>query len=177
MDMEAFVRITEGALQMAVGAVIAAFCTWYFLRRQAPLLPTRESRRMQVLDEVVSQVSSITHTFAKYSTLMQASVQDSGHWPPSRYRELDMISQELGAEFQRMVDAQAKLLMLGEKNLARILRVYSASMIAYTRQVNIRSRDLSTEQINHLKPAIQQAREHFYDVLSRKYDNLLTSNA
>lgn len=174
MDMETFVQITEATLKMGFGALIAALSTWFILRNMNSRT-TRENRRMQILEEVASQVATMTHTFAKYSTLVLESIQYADRWPATRKQELDTISNELTAEFRRIADAQAKLLMLGEKNLELGLRVYSARLTAYTRQVYVGRRDLTPDQMTSFKQAINEARELFYELLSRKYDRLLAN--
>lgn len=174
MNMDTYVQITEATLQMGLGALIAALSTWFILRNQNQKT-SRENRRMQILEEVASQVGNITHSFAKYSTLVLESIQYIDRWPAARKQELEKISNELMLEFKQIADAQAKLLMLGEKNLELGLRVYSARMTAYTRQVYVGRRDLTPEQVNTLKQSIGEARDLFYELLSRKYDRLLAN--
>ena len=72
-------------------------------------------------------------------------------------------------------DAEAKLLMLGEKNLERSLRLYGARIALFRKQVYVGRQDITQEQIAALKQSILQVREQFYDMLSRKYDRLLAS--
>jgi hypothetical protein len=43
--------------------------------------------------------------------------------------------------------------------------------------VFIGRKDITPEQITSLKSSIHQVREQFYDMLSRKYDRLLTASA
>lgn len=174
MNMETYVQITTATLQMGLGALIAALSTWFILRNMNQRT-SRENRRMQILEDVASQVAALTHTFAKYSTLVHESIQFADRWPAARKQEMEKISEELMAGFKQIADAQAKLLMLGEKNLELGLRVYSARMTAYTRQVYVGRRDLTPDQINTLKQGINQARDLFYELLSRKYDRLLAS--
>lgn len=174
MNMETYVQITEATLQMGLGALIAALSTWFILRNMNQRT-SRENRRVQILEEVASQVATMTHTFAKYSTLVLESIQYAERWPVNRKQEMEAINKELMNEFKQIADAQAKLLMLGEKNLELGLRVYSARMTAYTRQVYVGRRDLTPDQVNSLKQAINQARDLFYELLSRKYDRLLAS--
>jgi hypothetical protein len=65
--------------------------------------------------------------------------------------------------------------MLGEKNLERSLRLYGAKIAVFRKQVYVCRKDISNEQITSLKMSINQVREQFYDMLSRKYDKLLAN--
>jgi len=174
MDIETLIQLGETSLKMGFGALIAVFSGWFMLRRSANLSSApRENRRLQILEEVSSQVGAVTHVFAKYSTLVVESIQLGDQWHINRKMELDAVNIELAAEFKKLADAEAKLLMIGEKNLERSLRMYAARVAQFRKNVYVGRTDLTNEQINALKQSIFQVREQFYDFLSRKYDRLL----
>ena len=177
MDNELFLQITDTSLKIGLGALIAAVTAWIVLRKSAPQAGSsaRENRRLQILEDVSTQVGTVTHIFAKYSSLVVESIQFGERWPQARRIELDAVNTELVAEFKKLAEAEAKLLMLGEKNLERSLRLYGAKIAVYRKQVYIGRKDISLEQITALKNTIVQVREQFYDMLSRKYDRLLAS--
>ena len=177
MDNELFLQITDTSLKIGLGALIAAVTAWVVLRRAAPQQANnlRDHRRLQILEDVSTQVGTVTHIFAKYSSLVVESIQFGERWPQARRLELESVNTELVAEFKKLAEAEAKLLMLGEKNLERSLRLYGAKIAVYRKQVYVGRKDISLEQITALKNAINQVREQFYDMLSRKYDRLLAS--
>ncbi|WP_331346486.1 energy transducer TonB [Cellvibrio sp. UBA7661] len=177
MDSELFLQITDTSLKIGLGALIAAVTAWVVLRRSAPQQSNslRDNRRLQILEEVSTQVGTVTHIFAKYSSLVVESIQFGDRWPQARRIELESVNTELVAEFKKLAEAEARLLMLGEKNLERSLRLYGAKIAVYRKQVYVGRKDISLEQITALKNAITQVREQFYDMLSRKYDRLLAS--
>lgn len=177
MDSELFLQITDTSLKIGLGAIIAAATAWVVLRRSnpQPVTSARDNRRLQILEDVSTQVGTVTHIFAKYSSLVVESIQFGERWPQARRIELDSVNSELVAEFKKLAEAEAKLLMLGEKNLERSLRLYGAKIAVYRKQVYIGRKDISLEQITALKNTIVQVREQFYDMLSRKYDRLLAS--
>lgn len=177
MDNELFLQITDTSLKIGLGALIAAVTAWVVLRRSAPQQSNslRDNRRLQILEEVSTQVGTVTHIFAKYSSLVVESIQFGERWPQARRIELESVNTELVAEFKKLAEAEARLLMLGEKNLERSLRLYGAKIAVYRKQVYVGRKDISLEQITALKNAITQVREQFYDMLSRKYDRLLAS--
>lgn len=177
MNSELFLQITDTSLKIGLGALIAAATAWVVLRRSnpQPVASARDNRRLQILEDVSTQVGTVTHIFAKYSSLVVESIQFGERWPQARRVELDAVNTELVAEFKKLAEAEAKLLMLGEKNLERSLRLYGAKIAVYRKQVYIGRKDISLEQITALKNTIVQVREQFYDMLSRKYDRLLAS--
>lgn len=177
MDSQTFIQLTDTSLKIGLGAVIAALVAWLILWRSAHLHSNspRENRRLLILENVSAQVGAVTHIFAKYSSLVVESIQFGDRWPSARRQELDAVNTELVNEFRKLADAEAKLLMLGEKNLERSLRLYGAKIAVYRKQVYMCRKDISHEEINALKLGVTQVREQFYDMLSRKYDMLLTN--
>ena len=130
---------------------------------------------LEILENVSANVGTVSHIFAKYSTLVLESIQFGEQWPVARKLELDVVNTELVTEFKKLAEAEAKLLMLGEKNLERSLRLYGARIALFRKQVYVGRQDITQEQIAALKQSILQVREQFYDMLSRKYDRLLAS--
>lgn len=177
MDSQTFIQLTDTSLKIGLGALIAALVAWLILWRSANQNSgPRENRRLQILEEVSAQVGTVTHIFAKYSSLVVESIQFGERWPSARRQELDIVNTELVNEFRKLADAEAKLLMLGEKNLERSLRLYGAKIAVFRKQVYVCRKDISHEQITTLKMGVTQVREAFYDMLSRKYDRLLATN-
>lgn len=177
MDINTIIQLTETPLKVGLGAAISASVAWFVLWRSSYLQQgsARENRRLQILEEVSAQVGTVSHIFAKYSSLTVESIQFGERWPSARRQELDAVNIELVNEFKKLADAEAKLLMLGEKNLERSLRLYGAKIAVYRKQVYVGRKDISIEQINTLKLGVTQVREAFYDMLSRKYDRLLAN--
>ncbi len=176
MDSSTFIQLTDTSLKIGLGALIAALVAWLVLWRVGqPNNTSRENRRLLILEDVSAQVGAVTHIFAKYSSLVIESIQFGDRWPSARRQELDSVNTDLVNEFRKLADAEAKLLMLGEKNLERSLRLYGAKIAVFRKQVYVCRKDITHEQITTLKMGVHQVREQFYDMLSRKYDQLLAS--
>lgn len=178
MDSQTFIQLTDTSIKIGLGALIAALVAWLVLWRnghmQQPQSP-RENRRLHILEDVSGQVGVVTHIFAKYSSLVVESIQFGERWPSARREELESVNTELVHEFRKLAEAEAKLLMLGEKNLERSLRLYGAKIAVFRKHVYVCRKDISHEQISSLRLGVTQVREQFYDMLSRKYDRLLAS--
>ncbi len=83
------------------------------------------------------------------------------------------MNQELVAAFKKMADAESRLLMLGEKLMEKTLRLYSAKIAYFRKQVYVGRQDIGEKEIAAIRQEIAQLREQFYDILSKKYDRLL----
>jgi len=78
-------------------------------------------------------------------------------------------------EFKKLADAEAKLLMLGEKTMEKTLRLYGAKIALFRKQVYVGRQDISDQEIANIKSSILTLREQFYDLLSKRYDRLLVA--
>ncbi|NIB42014.1 energy transducer TonB [Pseudomaricurvus alkylphenolicus] len=170
-----FWPLIDTSLKVALGALIAGLCLWLNNRRLNNTSHDRAGRRIDMLEAVSSDVGNVNHIFAKYSSLVIESTRFGNRWPQARKDELVRVNTELVAEFRKMAEAEAKLLMLGEKALEKTLRLYGAKIAQFRKQVYVGRQDISEQDIVKLKQEIFQLREQFYDILSRKYDRLLTA--
>lgn len=178
--MESFsFQLTDSQITLILIVLVLSLAGYLLMKRFQPHPSNglKEQRRLQILEDVSTQVGTVTHIFSQYSTLVVESIQLGDRWPAARRQELDTINNELVAEFKKLAEAEARLLMIGEKNLERSLRLYGAKIAIYRKQVFVGRKDITPEQITSLKSGIHQVREQFYDMLSRKYDRLLAASA
>ncbi len=166
--------IIDTSIKVGLGALIAGLCLWINQRR-LPVTQERSERRIDILEAVSRDVGNVNHTFAKYSSLAIESTRFGNRWPQARKDELTKVNSELVEEFRKMADAESKLLMLGEKALEKTLRLYGAKIAQFRKQVYVGRQDISEQDIVHIKQEILQLREQFYDILSHKYDRLLSA--
>jgi hypothetical protein len=168
--------LIDTSLKIALGAMIAGLAIWANSRRS---LATGEvspkMRRLTLLEEISADVGNVNHLFAKYSALIIESTRFGPRWPAARKEELQIINSQLVEEFKKLADAEAKLLMMGEKLAEKTLRLYGAKIAHFRKQVYIGRQDISDREIAMIKQEILQLREQFYDILSKKYDRLLTT--
>ncbi|GAB1256279.1 energy transducer TonB [Aurantivibrio plasticivorans] len=170
-------QLLDTSLKIGLGALIAGVCAWLLvLRRHTPEMQSRLNRRMELFEEVSRNVGAVNHIFAKYSSLIIESTRFGLRWPQARKDELDRVNAELVAEFNKLADAEAKLLMLGEKGMEKTLRFYGAKIAYFRKHVYVGRQDISDEEITQIKRDITKLREQFYDMLSRKYDRLLAAS-
>jgi hypothetical protein len=174
MENPEFWSIIDTSIKVGLGALIAALCLW--LNQRRPIINQGNSeRRIDILEAVSKDVGNVNHTFAKYSSLAIESTRFGSRWPQARKDELVKVNSELVEEFRKMADAESKLLMLGEKALEKTLRLYGAKIAQFRKQVYVGRQDISEQDIVQIKQDILQLREQFYDILSHKYDRLLSA--
>ncbi|UTA49074.1 energy transducer TonB [Simiduia sp. 21SJ11W-1] len=181
MDYATFWALLDTLAKIAMGALLLGVGLWFTRNRTAntPTSPdaVAAKRKLKVYEEVSRQMGNVSHIFAKYSALVIESVRFGARWPQARRAELDNINNELVQEFRRMADAEANLLLIGEKGLEKNLRLYGAQIALFRKQVYVGRRDISNQEIADLKQDIYKLREQFYDVLSKKYDDNIRKSA
>lgn len=175
MDANSLWPLLDTCIKIALGALLAAGSAWLALRYREFNHKNNNSpgRRIQLLEEISSGVGNVSHIFAKYSSLAIESIHYGQQWPQVRKQELGVVNTDLVAEFKKISEAEAKLLMLGEKSMEKTLHLYGAKIAHFRKQVYVGRQDISTQEIADLKQAIAQLREQFYDQLSKRYDRLL----
>lgn len=173
MELNDLWPLIDTSFKVALGAAIAGLTFWLSQNKLAQRKITPGNRRIDLLEAISSDVGNVNHIFAKYSSLVIESTRYGSRWPQARKEELIEVNSELVKEFHKMADAEAKLLMLGEKALEKTLRLYGAKIAQFRKQVYVGRQDISEQDIVKLKQEIFKLREQFYDILSRKYDRLL----
>lgn len=168
-------QVFDTSVKVALGALICGMCVWLSNRRMSEPTQKRNHRRLEILESVSLDVGNINHLFAKYSSLVIESIHYKGRWPQARRDELQRVNTELVNEFKKMAHAEANLLMLGEKSLETALRLYGAKIAYFRKQVYTGRQDITEQEVINLKQEIAKLRETFYELLSKKYDRLLTA--
>lgn len=176
MSSELMWQLIDTSLKVGLGAIIVGFFSWLMMHRRGSTQHySRISRRLVLFEDISKDVGNVNHIFAKYSSLVIESTRYGLRWPQARKDELDKINQELVATFNKLSDAESKLLMMGEKNMEKVLRLYGAKIAHFRKHVYVGRADISDEEIAQMKRDITKLREQFYDMLSRKYDRLLAA--
>ncbi len=177
MDPNSIHLIVDISVKLSVILGVLVLSTWAIKRWKTPTAPKIKpsARKIDLLEEISTNVGKVNHTFAKYSALVIESTKFGKRWPMSRKQELDRINSELVREFEKLADAEAKLLMLGEKTMEKTLRLYGAKIAFFRKQVYVGREDISEQEIADIKSGIMLLRERFYDILSHRYDKLLAA--
>ena len=168
-------QFIDTIFKVVLGAGLSFGSIWVYRHySQQPKKP-EDDKRVVLNEEISRDVGMVNHSFAKYSSLVIESTRFGKTWPSARKVELDKVNMELVAEFKRLSDAEAKLLMLGEKTMEKTLRLYAAKIALFRKQVYVGRQDISDQEIADLKANVLSLREQFYDILSRRYDRLIAA--
>lgn len=176
MDQGTIWQLIDTSVKVSLGALIAGMLFWLLHWRRQHLGGDQQTanRRIELLEQISADVGTVSHAFAKYSALIIEAARYGERWPAGRKAELTQVNKDLVAEFKKLADAQATLLMLGEKHMERTLRVYAARIVVFRKEIYVGRSDITVEEISKVKAEINGLRETFYDILSRRYDRLLT---
>jgi Ni,Fe-hydrogenase III large subunit len=178
METNSYWLVLDTFLKIGMGITLTFACFWLtklWREHNSPMNVKPLQRKINLLEEISSDVGHVNHSFAKYSSLVIESTRFGKRWPPLRKQELERVNSELVTEFERLAAAEAKLLMLGEKTMEKTLRLYGAKIAFFRKQVYVGRQDISEQEIADLKKSIMQLREQFYEILSRRYDKLLAA--
>ncbi len=168
--------VVDTALKIGIGSSLTLASIYVMHRyKSASDLQTPRNRRLEMYEQISAAVGNVNHAFAKYSALVIESTRFGKNWPVARKTELDRVNAELVMEFKKLADAEARLLMLGEKTMEKTLRLYGARIAVFRKQVYVGRQDISDQEIANLKADIMALREKFYDLLSKRYDRLLAA--
>ncbi|MCE2029529.1 energy transducer TonB [Sessilibacter corallicola] len=174
MESTIFWQLIDTSAKVSLGALLAAAMIWMFQwRMNHQTDQSGLSRRVELLEKIAADVGTVSHAFSKYSALITESIKYGERWPVSRKEELKTINSELVQEFNKLAHSEATLLMLGEKNMEKTLRIYGAKIAIFRKEAYVGRQDITIEDITKIKTEINQLRENFYDILSRKYDQLI----
>lgn len=175
MSLDTAWILIDTTLKVALGGIIALSAAWLFQKNKVTqaAVPSRGNRRLEILEHISGNVGQVNHNFAKYSSLVIESTRFGKTWPAARRQELERVNETLVSEFDKLADAEAKLLMLGEKTMEKTLRLYAAKIALFRKQVYVGRQDISDQEISELKISIMKLREQFYELLSKRYDRLL----
>lgn len=168
--------IIDTAAKVATGGAISALTTYWILRRHAGTEPSPlATRRLDILESVAEQVGRVNHVFLKYATLLGELLPSPERMTQAKREELETVSAEMVTAFEGMSTSEAKLLLLGERNLEMALKVYSGRIAQFRRQFVVGRPDIGEADFSAAKRDVAAAREQFYDLLSQRYDSDLQS--
>ncbi len=166
--------IFDTLIKISLGACFGALLVFYVMRDKIDKqCRSNTMRRILLLEEVAQHVGKVSHVFGKYTALVNEVGPNSERMSMKQEQELEQLSSQLVDVYEQVSMAEAKLLLLGEKRLEKALKLYTAKMAQFRRQY-YPGRYSSAEQAGQLKQETSQMREQFYNVLSERYDHVMS---
>ncbi len=162
--------IIGNSIIFILGSIFGAAAVFYTLKDKLQQQQQAMSmRRISLLEQVAQHVGKVSHVFSKYASLVAEIGPKVERMSAKQERELDSLSEELVAVYEEISIAESKLLLLGEQKLEKAMKLYTAKMAQFRKQI-YPGRYNKVDDAKQLKTEVSQMREQFYDVLSQRYD-------
>lgn len=163
-------NLTDLFIALVVGAIVGGNAIFLLLRDK---LKARENapqlRRVDILEQVAQHVGKVNYVFGKYASLVNEIGPRAERMSARQQQELEELSQDLVAVYEEISVAESKLLLLGELRLEKALKLYTAKMAQFRKQV-YPGRYQNNNDVAVLKKELGEMRDQFYHHLSERYD-------
>lgn len=159
-----------GSLTFGLATLMAL--VWLRLRTGGVQGSAPEQTRRALIESVAQNVSEVHHVYQQFLTMGMDYARNGRDWPVGRLEEFRRVTDELVTAFRHLTDAEATLLLLGEKKLERALRIYGAKIVHLRRQIYTDRRQFGSDDLqtlDHLRQDIAELRETFFDALSQRF--------
>lgn len=169
------IEIFDTIAKVGIGSIITATTALFIIKRKNKLdnVTLGSHRKIEKYEDISKKVGSVNHIFSKYSALAIESTRYGDKWPEARKAELNLITNELVQAYADLSEAESTLLLLGEKRMEKALKLYSAKIAHFRKEVYIGRENMSEDQIRTIKEDIATLKNQFYDILSLRYDRAL----
>ncbi len=158
---------------LVLGTALGAGAAYLLLReRLRDRGQAGKLRAVAMLEQVAEHVGRVSHVFSKYSSLVSDVGPRAERMSPNQEQELETLSNELVRVYEEAAVAESKLLLLGEQRLEKALKLYTAKMAQYRRQI-YPGRYQNTEEASALRKEVADMKTQFYDILSERFDQRL----
>lgn len=167
MDSSVFIDIV---IALLIGAVAGGAVVFLLLKDRLQAQDSGERvRGIELLEQVAEHVGKVSYVFGKYASLVTEIGPRAERMSARQERELDDLSEALVSIYEEASVAESKLLLLGEQRLEKALRLYTAKMAQFRKQV-YPGRYQQAEESTRLKKEVNDMRDQFYSILSERYD-------
>lgn len=170
------IDVVDSAVKIGLGALVSGLATYWLAR--ANHYKTVEKERAQhkrdMLEVIAQQVASYDQVVNKHRSVAVNWL----HFSPEAEPMSDVKREEvtkLEAEFfeikKEIVNAEARLLLLGEMKSYEILREYVSKALLIRLDL-IARREVTVDRMRNYKEDIRQRREAFFSELSNVYKRI-----
>lgn len=173
--METSSALLAGVLFVLLGALISGIVAFFFNsdNHRGSTAKEQAARRLALFEEVALHIGSMQHIFQKYRALVAESFRHMEAWPKTRRDELDKTREELAIAFRDLSMAESKLLLLGETNLQKILKIYVAKIAHFRKTYYLNKQGVTEEELNEVKKDVSTVKDKLFELLSKKYSKKL----
>jgi hypothetical protein len=168
------IEIIDTAVKIGLGALISGVTAYLIARlnHNREMEKARAIRRRELLETIAEQVETFTHVVLKYWALTEERAvyeRDDRPMPEDRQSEWKEAYSAIPGIFKEMTSAEAKLLLLGEKEAQRLLRDYGDYVGEFKATTFAAGRKLSKSVMQDHRANILNKRAALFQSLSAIY--------
>ncbi|HKR02323.1 MAG TPA: hypothetical protein VJT09_16725 [Pyrinomonadaceae bacterium] len=174
--MVAPIDVLDTAVKIGLGALISGLAAYWVakLNHDKTAEKERAQRRRDMLETIAEQVGTFNQVALKHWAFVFNWLKFT---PPTEQMtdevriELTKLRSELIDSFKELINAEVKLLLIGEVKCQKLLREYGGHATIYRDEVVIK-RNVTVQLLNKYKEDLDTKREAFFTELSNVYKNL-----
>jgi hypothetical protein len=151
---------------LVIGALITGWTAWLFRTEAARAGAMREQtgRRLMLLEEVAMQIASVQH-------LLDTAAGTAARSGTGSTEEHQQATQRLAAALEDVPLAEARLRLLEEMDLCKVLRLYTRKVTGLRRQLPAAARNSKDEEpLRKALDEINTLHDKLHESLARRYN-------
>lgn len=168
------VDVLDTVVKIGLGALISGASAYWLTKAKATsdLRAERLRRHHTLLEQCAEQIESFSHVLFRYWALIAEHVRNKAAGSellPHRREELEKTKGELFNAFSSLTSAEAKLLLLGHKNVQEQLRVFGELAKAVRQKAWDGNDKLTSTQMDEYRRDLLSERAKLFELLSEGY--------
>ncbi len=172
------IEVIDTAVKIGLGGAITLIGTLLVTRlnHNHDHLKEKSKRHYDALESVGADVEEITHIALRYWALVIESVKNKSLGQDllqKRKDELDKTKDDLFNAFKGLTVAESKLLLLGLRKQANLLREYGECLKSMRMKCYYDKASLTEQDMEKAREEILKSREQLFSSLSDAYKNKL----
>lgn len=179
MPDKSLIDVLDTAVKIGLGALISGISTYWITRQKdkSDSVKEYERRHRTILEQVAEETEQVNHVYLKYWALVVEWLRytkEGNPWPEGRKEELEKTKTELFHAFKSLTSAEAKLLLVNEKEAYEALRAFGEAVVSFRRTHYMGHKAMSEDEIATDKNKIKQLREELFEIISDSYQTKFT---
>ena len=166
------IEVIDTAIKIGLGGLITITGTIFMTRlnHKHEFKKEKTKRFFDTLEQISSLIEETTHVSLRYWALVNEWVYH-GKLEQQREEELEKTKINLFNEFKSLTVAESKLLLLGLKEEASLLRDYGTHLGKMRSNYFVGKKDLTTNEMSEIRQIMLSKREELFKKLSSAYQN------
>lgn len=165
-------EVLDTAIKIGFGSIITLLGTYIVtkINHNHEYKKDKNNRFFNSLEEISKLIEECTHISLKYWALVNESISKKSSFKPNREEELSKVEIELFHSFKNLTVAESKLMLLGLKEEASLLREYGMTLSKLRGKFFKGNEDITVENMRDIREEILKKRETLFYNLSKIYN-------